>query len=74
MEGCVEPQHSREGKDRHVVGLVVERVAGSFAPETSASGEWVVAEASGGKPGVRWLDTALHSIEIAILENQEPSG
>lgn len=39
---------TENGRDRHVVGLVVERVAGSFAPETSSSGEWVVAEASGG--------------------------
>ena len=38
----------RKGSDRHVVGLVVERVAGSFAPETSPSGEWGVADASGG--------------------------
>ena len=35
----------RNGRDRHVVGLVVERVAGSFAAATSSSGEWGVADA-----------------------------
>ena len=38
----------KNGRDRHVVGLVVERVAGPFAAATSSSGEWGVAEASGG--------------------------